>query len=233
MAPMDVDRQSRARRAEAAPVSYRSYLASSTWRTKRNRALRLANYRCQRCGSKRDPNVHHRTYERLGAELDSDLEVLCFTCHNGHHREEAASTPGSIYVRLVSDVVTATPFAQIADIADDVKRLCVKHQILVDAPAIDRAISLVCATRLKDGQKPYQSPVEPQTFDEPLSHAQAVEIMARLRTALQRPDAAAKAMPVPPLTQGQADRLKAFAMITAEIAEVADRCDDLEQAVTA
>lgn len=230
MAPVSLDRESSTRRAKAAPDSYREYLNSASWRMTRNRALRRANYRCQRCGTKRDPNVHHKTYDRMGAELDSDLEVLCFSCHNGHHLEEAYVDPSKVYVRLVSEVVQRDPFAQFADIADETKRMCVKHKVAVDVALIDKAISLVCATRLKDRGVPYQSPVERKTFDEPLSHAQAVEMLARLRVALQAPAVAAKAMPVPPkpLTQFQVDRMRAFQMLAQEIAAAAERCDALE-----
>jgi hypothetical protein len=30
--------------------------------------------------------VHHRTYDNLGAELVSDLVVLCHSCHELHHK---------------------------------------------------------------------------------------------------------------------------------------------------
>ena len=36
--------------------------------------------------------VHHRTYERLGEELASDLTVLCNRCHHVHHQHSGAST---------------------------------------------------------------------------------------------------------------------------------------------
>lgn len=232
MAPSTLDREISTRRE--APVLYAQYLQSSAWRTKRNRALRLAKYRCQRCGTKRDPNVHHKTYERVGHELDDDLEVLCFTCHNEHHRAEATAapeTPRNIYVLLVSEAVKATPMAQVADISDDVKRLCLARKIAVDVPAIDRAIALVCATRLKDGGRAYESPVQPKVYGEPLTHAQSVEMLARLRAALNQSAASPKTMPEPKLvTQGQVDKMRAFAMVMAEIAAASERCEALEHA---
>jgi hypothetical protein len=33
-----------------------------------------------------DLQVHHRTYERRGAELADDLVVVCRQCHEIHHR---------------------------------------------------------------------------------------------------------------------------------------------------
>jgi hypothetical protein len=32
--------------------------------------------------------LHHLTYERLGAELDSDVQVLCSTCHRARFKAD-------------------------------------------------------------------------------------------------------------------------------------------------
>lgn len=232
MAPSTVDREIRTRRV--APESYPAYLNSSHWRTVRNRALQRAGWRCKRCGAKRDLNVHHVSYERLGAELDSDLEVLCFACHNGHHVEASHAEPSGVYVKLVSEVVRRNPFAQVADIADETKRACLRHKLPIDVALIDKAISLVCATRLKDGKAAYRSVVEVDESqpEAPMSHAQAVELLARLRTMVRGGDAstlAAKPMPkVKLVPRHQADRVKAFSMITREIEDSIARCEALE-----
>jgi len=60
---------------------YLAYIRSAAWRARRERALRLAGYRCQVCGEGGRLEVHHRTYERLGHEADADLTVLCRWCH--------------------------------------------------------------------------------------------------------------------------------------------------------
>ncbi len=229
MAPIDLDRESSTR--PKAPDFYRSYLNSPHWRMVRNAAMKRANYRCHKCGSKRDPNVHHKTYERLGNERDEDLEVLCFGCHNGHHLEEARSEPSGVYVKLVSEVVANNPFAQVADIADEAKRLCLKHKVPIDVALIDKAISLVCSTRLKDGQKPYQSVVEALEDLQPLTHAQTVELLARLRALAGgavdvRPKVIPKAKMV---TRHTADSLRAFAMVKEEIEASIARCEELEK----
>ena len=70
---------------------YLAYLNSPAWRATRNRALRLANWTCQQCGGKRDLQVHHRSYERLGREWDQDLEVVCDDCHREVHIERNAA----------------------------------------------------------------------------------------------------------------------------------------------
>lgn len=65
---------------------YRLYLQSEQWNARRQAVLKRARNRCQECRKKRRPlEVHHRTYERIGAEWDEDLEALCWECHRGKH----------------------------------------------------------------------------------------------------------------------------------------------------
>lgn len=235
MALSTEDRNSRTRRE--APESYRAYLNSPHWRQTRNAALKRAHWRCNRCGGKRDLNVHHRSYERLGAERDSDLEVLCFTCHNGHHVEEAKEQPAGVYLKLVSEVVAANPFAQVADIADETKRACVRHRVPVNVALIDRAISLVCATRLQMPQQPRRTvnTVEEdglinQSGVHAVPQGEAVEILARLRAALGAPPI--KRMPkVKVVTAHTAAKVKAFEMVTREMEASIARCEALEQEI--
>ncbi|MHC2618000.1 5-methylcytosine-specific restriction endonuclease McrA [Bradyrhizobium huanghuaihaiense] len=69
-------------------MDYVAYITSTAWRNNpaRLRELAAANYACRLC-----PNtaatarieVHHRTYERLGHEIDGDLTALCSECHLG------------------------------------------------------------------------------------------------------------------------------------------------------
>jgi hypothetical protein len=60
---------------------YGVYLASPVWRTIRNEALRRDDFRCAKCGRRRDLEVHHLTYRRVGAESPEDLVTLCGSCH--------------------------------------------------------------------------------------------------------------------------------------------------------
>lgn len=66
---------------------YAHYLRSSHWRRVRDRTRQRAGYACEACGSTDQLQVHHLTYERLGAEHDSDLQLLCQTCHQEAHDE--------------------------------------------------------------------------------------------------------------------------------------------------
>lgn len=66
-------------------LSYAEYLRSPAWKSKRDEAIEHADRRCQLCNSDERLNVHHRTYERLGSELPTDLIVLCKDCHAKFH----------------------------------------------------------------------------------------------------------------------------------------------------
>lgn len=71
---------------------YHNYINSQLWRQRRKARIALAGGCCEhvypdgsRCGSTRFLSVHHNTYERLGAELDQDLDVLCWLHHMVEH----------------------------------------------------------------------------------------------------------------------------------------------------
>jgi hypothetical protein len=82
-------------------TAYEAYLQSPQWRALAARLKAAAGQRCtrmledrtgnprhwtmERCPNTTDLQVHHLTYDRLGHELDSDLEVLCKRCHLLEH----------------------------------------------------------------------------------------------------------------------------------------------------
>lgn len=69
-------------------MSYREYLRTPEWRRTRAAAILRAGGCCSLDVTHTDGlEVHHRTYERLGEELASDLTVLCRACHRLHHKE--------------------------------------------------------------------------------------------------------------------------------------------------
>lgn len=77
----------RRRLHELRTMPYHEYLQTPEWQQRRKARLKAARYRCQVCNASDRPlNVHHRTYERRGAELASDLIVLCEPCHHLFHR---------------------------------------------------------------------------------------------------------------------------------------------------
>lgn len=67
-------------------MPYNEYLQTSHWKETRAAAIERAHNRCQLCNADKSLHVHHRTYERIGEELDADLIVLCSSCHSRFHR---------------------------------------------------------------------------------------------------------------------------------------------------
>lgn len=76
-----------ARIDELRALPYAKYLRSPEWRRTRAAALLHAGHCCSLDVTHTgDLEVHHRTYDRLGAELPADLVVLCGSCHDLHHK---------------------------------------------------------------------------------------------------------------------------------------------------
>lgn len=81
------DNQPIRRTAELRSMPYKDYLQTPEWGAKRNEMLKRAGHRCQVCNRSGRLEVHHRTYERRGSELEADLFVLCADCHDLFHRQ--------------------------------------------------------------------------------------------------------------------------------------------------
>lgn len=65
---------------------YPKYLASPEWKQRRKLVMQGCGSRC-RCGHPAT-EVHHKTYDRVGAEDLDDLEGVCSECHQDIHRIE-------------------------------------------------------------------------------------------------------------------------------------------------
>lgn len=67
---------------------YLEYMSSPEWAARSADRKKLAGYRCEfeheggRCTATTSLECHHLTYDRLGAELDEDLQVLCEWHHS-------------------------------------------------------------------------------------------------------------------------------------------------------
>lgn len=71
-------------------LPYAEYLKTHHWQEKRTRAMRSAGFRCMLCNQEGELHTHHRTYENLGRENDSDLICLCGECHEAFHQRMKA-----------------------------------------------------------------------------------------------------------------------------------------------
>jgi 5-methylcytosine-specific restriction endonuclease McrA len=67
--------------------AYRKYLKSAHWKRKKAefKASERWTGKCERCESTKRLQIHHLTYERLGAERLEDLIALCRECHKKAH----------------------------------------------------------------------------------------------------------------------------------------------------
>lgn len=70
-------------------MNYIRYFSSKLWRNNpvRLREFAAAGFQCRLCpNSQANGHVleaHHRTYVRIGCEIDGDLTALCRECHKG------------------------------------------------------------------------------------------------------------------------------------------------------
>ena len=66
----------------------KEYLSTQSWKTKKAKALELANNQCTHCGTKNNLNVHHDYgYKLIPNEPISCLRVLCSHCHTKLHEK--------------------------------------------------------------------------------------------------------------------------------------------------
>jgi len=99
-------------------MDYRKYITSPAWRCNpaRLREFEAAGFQCRLC-----PNspargyalqAHHRTYERVGCEIDGDLTTLCQPCHDGVTSMLRARRYHELAAILIPDVEPPNPNAQ-------------------------------------------------------------------------------------------------------------------------
>lgn len=230
---MEIDPPIRTARPSATREFYLAYLNSADWRSKRNKAIRKARFRCQRCGEKRDLQAHHLTYDRLGHELASDIEVVCRTCHESEHIEQMSeSDQVGVYLKLASEALRARPYDSIGELSETVKVRCAKLKISYDDHQIEKALALLSGTRIGKGQT--AKTVQPAT-SAPEGHdptpSEAHEIIKRIGMGAMK-DAIVKTMPEARLfTEREVGKIRAAEMVSKEILESIRRCEELERAL--
>ena len=69
-------------------MSYRVYIDSPYWRSRKNRYFSKHGKRCSVCGKKAGTTLHHKIYDRklYGKEPDSHLIPLCGKHHHEFHK---------------------------------------------------------------------------------------------------------------------------------------------------
>ena len=94
-------------------IDYHEYIRSDEWREKADAAKERAGHRCQVCYSPDQLDAHHRTYERLGNELPSDITVLCRNCHTTFHKN------GNLEREPITPPLPNRPYAAPVDVVFD------------------------------------------------------------------------------------------------------------------
>lgn len=127
----------RSRLRELGYEDYSDYIKSSRWKNTR------ARYRssdrpqdCAICGAGDPIILHHRTYERLGAEALDDLLPLCLSCHEMVHELERRQSE-EVGPEALIDAVRATQYAE-------QRELLVKAADLATAERIRKSRRRIC-----------------------------------------------------------------------------------------
>lgn len=69
----------------APKIFYENYINSTQWKNFRIKLFKERGFKCELCGSKKNLQVHHITYENLSTEKDDDVLILCQVCHQKAH----------------------------------------------------------------------------------------------------------------------------------------------------
>lgn len=83
-------------------AEYYKYLNSKLWKVKRAQRLQRDGYRCAICGTGKNLQVHHITYDDLGSESIENLLTLCKRCHEQVHESDLAKKSKAATVRPLS-----------------------------------------------------------------------------------------------------------------------------------
>jgi len=75
-------------------ASYAEYNETPHWRSFRAQILGTNLPTCPACFAAVAVNLHHLTYQRIGAELPTDVIGLCRRCHEATHQALDAFYPG-------------------------------------------------------------------------------------------------------------------------------------------
>jgi len=64
---------------------YLKYLQSEEWKKRAKDCKKLADNKCSKCEATTYLEAHHLTYDRVGEEMQEDLQCLCSDCHCKAH----------------------------------------------------------------------------------------------------------------------------------------------------
>jgi HNH endonuclease len=85
---------------------YELYLSSKFWKRLRLKVLARDKYQCVKCKSRVNLQIDHIRYSKYGSEKLSDLQTLCYVCHDDKTEKADLNHSG----RFFSDVKGAPLF---------------------------------------------------------------------------------------------------------------------------
>jgi hypothetical protein len=129
------------RRNELRSMPYEEYLQTSEWRSRRDRALSRAGWRCALCAAKKRLQVHHNCYDNLGEEADEDLTALCDQCHERHHLTDRFDRELRVYLVAARSRLFKRSFASMSDVAEDLKQTFAELQLPYDGQLVSEVIA--------------------------------------------------------------------------------------------
>lgn len=74
------------RPGDTSKQTYEWYMHSTKWERRRHAYYANHKKQCRACASTTNIHLHHHTYKRFMAELDTDLVPLCQGCHDLVHK---------------------------------------------------------------------------------------------------------------------------------------------------
>lgn len=212
------------------PRNYQAYLQSPEWRKTRNAALKRAGYQCSGCPSRRELQVHHVTYERVGCEREADLVVLCAPCHEGEHPQEHEFRYVRRYLSIARELFSVEAFSTRVDFMDAVKARCARLRLPYNTEKLARAIDIVAAEEPTRKQSRAVQAFQAEQWGQPFSAEETRDILRKYGLLeIARGHQVLPRMPkVERVKQIDLDRQKALDIVGKEIEASLARCAALE-----
>lgn len=69
-------------------LDYNEYINSEMWQQAREYALKRDGYKCVKCGSAKNVQVHHLVYKNIPYEKPGDIVTICKECHKKIHARD-------------------------------------------------------------------------------------------------------------------------------------------------
>jgi hypothetical protein len=86
---------------------YSRYLESEEWKERSAGIIARAHGLCEKCGKRKAIHVHHLSYDRVGEERETDLQALCFQCHDEIH--DGMLTIDRIHEEIMREISLEAP----------------------------------------------------------------------------------------------------------------------------